>query len=176
MADTIASSGTELPHEDQLKRLAAVLDDRSLGVSALDSYFDGEHPLPPLVQEAKLTKAYRALMGLTTSNWPELIVSAANDRLEVQGVRFGDKAADADVTEIWQENGLDDSSSILHESALTDGRAFAIVWGNGDTRNVRPRITLEHASLCCIEYAAGTRERLAALRRWHEDGRWYATL
>lgn len=158
----------------QLKRLSAVLDSRAPKVRELDDYYEGRYPLPPLVQEARVTRAYRTLMAMTDSDWPKLIVDAVEERLEVQGIRFGDDEADEEATEIWQANGLDSESSSLHQSALTDGRAYAIVWAGDDDE---PQITYEHASLCAVEYERnGHRRRKAAIRRWHEGNRWYATL
>lgn len=167
-----------MPTEDellsQLNRLSATLDARIPRIAELDNYYDGRYPLPPLVQEAKVTRAYRTLMSMTDSDWPKLIVDAVEERLEVQGVRFGDEDADEEVWDIWQRNGLDAESSTLHQSTLTDGRGYAIVWANDDGE---PTITYEHASLCAVEYERNAhRRRKAALRRWYEGKRWFATL
>lgn len=160
----------------QLKRYSEVLDGRVPQVRELEDYRDGNHPLPPLVQDTKLTNAYRTLMQLSGSNWPGLIVGSVEERLEIQGVRFGDEEADDDVWSIYQANGLDAESSMLHDSTLTTGRGYAIVWGDG-TRDPQPKITLEHASLCVVEYEPGShRKRRGALRRWKDGGSWYANL
>lgn len=160
----------------QATRLGAALDSRIPIIQTLDSYADGYFPLPPVV-ERDVKKAYRELMRLTASNWPKLIVDSVEERLEVQGIRFGDEAADEDAWEIWQQNGLDAESSILHQSTLTDGRAYAIVWGDGHPTDPQPVVTLEHASLCAVEYEPGNRRRRrAAIRRWKDNGRWYMNL
>jgi hypothetical protein len=167
-------SETEL--RAQLKRYSDVLNERASQARTLDSYREGEFPLPPLVQDTSITKAYRMLTDLSGSNWPGLIVGAVEERLEVQGVRFGDDEADEDVWAIWQDNGLDAESSMLHDSTLTTGRGYAIVWGDG-SRDPQPRITLEHASLCVVEYEPSShRKRRGALRRWRDNGYWYANL
>jgi hypothetical protein len=169
----------DLPTQDelrsQLKRYSAVLDKRAGHASTLDRYREGVFPLPPLTQDSGITQAYRMLMDLSGSNWPGLIVSAVEERLEVQGVRFGDQDADEEVWSIWQANGLDAESSMLHDSVLTTGRGYAIVWGDG-SNNPEPQVTLEHASLCVVEYEPGNRRRRGALRRWFDTGRWYANL
>jgi hypothetical protein len=158
----------------QLKRLSTVLDQRAPVVKELDDYYDGIYPMPPLVQEARVTRAYKTLMALTDSDWPKLVVDAIEERIEVQGIRFGDSDADDEAWEIWQANGLDAESSMLHQAALTDGRAYAIVWAGKDSE---PQVTYEHASLCAVEYERGShRKRKAAIRRWKEGKRWYATL
>lgn len=169
-----------MPTEDelraQLKRYSDVLDQRVSQVNTLEDYHDGRFPLPPLIQDSGLTDGYRTLMQLSGANWPELIVSAVEERLEVQGVRFGDAEADKEAWEIWQENGLDAESSMLHESVLTTGRGYAIVWGDG-SRDPQPKITYEHASTCVVEYEPGSRrQRRGALRRWRDGKRWYANL
>lgn len=159
-----------------LLRYCKVLDVRAQQAEVLDSYRNGVFPLPPLISDSKLSKAYRLLMDLSSSNWPGLIVGAAEERLEVLGVRFGDKPADDDAWTIWQANALDAEASMLHDSVLTTGRAYAIVWGDGSA-NPQPRITLEHASMCLVEYEPGpTRMRRGALRRWQDGDRWLANV
>lgn len=159
----------------QLARLNAELDGRIPRIVETDRYKDGDYPLPPLVQEARVTRAYRTLMSLTDSDWPKLIVDSVEERLEVQGIRFADEQADEDAWSVWQDNGLDAESSLLHTATLTNGRAYAIVWS--DDADDQPEITLEHASLCAVEYELGTRRRRkAAIRRWFEAGKWYVNL
>lgn len=164
----------------QLKRLSGVLDARVPHVAELDRYYDGNYPMPPLVQKARVTRAYRMLMELTPANWPKLIVDAVEERLEVQGFRYGDSdSTDDEAWTIWQDNGLDAESSMLHLSTLTDGRGYAIVWGDDWTSAPKgnPVVTYEHASMCAVEYERGSHRRArAAIRRWMEGDRWYATL
>lgn len=167
---------TEDQARAQLGPLSGVLDHRVPQAQKLDEYAEGEFPLPPLIQDERVTRAYRKLMGLSTSNWPKLIVDSAEERIEVQGVRFGDADADQDVWDIWQANGLDAESSMLHQSVLTTGRGYAIVWGDG-SRDPQPKITYEHASTCAVEYQPGSRrQRRSAIRRWRENGVWCANL
>jgi hypothetical protein len=169
-----------LPTEDQLRtqlhRYSQALDCRIAGIEITDAYYDGNYPLPPLVQEAKVTRAYKTLMALCDANWPKLIVDSVEERLEVQGIRFSNDEADDDAWEIWQENGLDAESSMIHQAALTNGRAFALVWGDGSD-DPKPRITYEHASTCIVEYSRDTaRKRVGGLRRWREGKQWFANL
>lgn len=166
---------TEQELRAQLVRCSKVLDERAKEAAILDNYRIGKPPLPPFVQDTGLTKAYRMLMQLAGSNWPGLIVEAVEERLEVQGVRFGDEDADDEVWGLWQDNGLDAESSVLHDSVLTTGRGFAIVWGDGSS-DPQPKVTYEHSSLCVVEYEPGSRVRRAALRRWRDGGKWYANL
>lgn len=159
----------------QLDRLSAELDRRVPIIRELDNYKDGRYPLPPLVQEARMTRAYRTLQALTDTNLPKLVVETVEERTEVQGIRFGENTEDdTEAWDMWQGNGLDAESSALHDSVLTDGRGYAIVWAGADGE---PEITLEHASLCAVEYERGSRrKRKAAIRRWYADGYWHANL
>jgi hypothetical protein len=168
------ASETEL--KEQLHRLSEALSKRSPQIATLDRYYEGEHPLPPLIQDERVSRAYRKLMRMANANWPALIVDSVQERLEVQGVRFGDQAADDEAWQIWQANSLDAGSSMLHQSTLIDGRAFAIVWGDG-SQDPQPEITVEHGSLCIVEYEPGPLgRRRAALRRWCDGKNWFANL
>lgn len=162
---------------EELKLFVAVLAARQARVAELDNFYEGDHPLPPLVQQTGTTKAYRSLMALAVSNWPKLVVDSCEERLEVQGLRFGSKDADAEVWDLWQQNGLDAESSTLHQSALTTGRAYAIVWTD-PLQPDTPSVTYEHASMCAVRYVAGSRrERASAIRLWRDDDKlWRATL
>jgi Phage portal protein, SPP1 Gp6-like len=157
----------------KVARLGAVLDRRAPRTALLDSYFEGRHPTPEAVKKARATKAFEILMRLSISNWPRLIVSSSNALLELQGVDFGDPEANKRVWDAAMLCGLDTEAPLANESALTVGRAFAIVWAVDSA----PSITIEHASTTVVEYEPGSRlNRRAALRRWCDDGRWYATL
>lgn len=159
----------------QLTSMSSELDRRARGAQRLDDYHDGNHPIPDVVIRSKATKAYRLILDLADTNWPQLIVDSVDERLEVQGISLGDEELDKRAWDFWQTNGLDADSSLTHQSALTTARAFVIVWpsaGGG-----APDITPEHASTCIVQYAPGSRRvRVAALRRWEDAGRWYATL
>ena len=158
-----------------LDRLSRELDKRRSKVELLDKYYEGEHPAPEHVRKVKLETEYRVLMRQAVSNWPRLIVDAAQERLEVQGIRFGGRASDKAAWKVWQANSLDADAGLVQQSALTVGHAFVIVWADKDGE---PTITPEHASTTIVAYREGSRrERAAALRRWQDDDdRWYATV
>lgn len=150
------------------------LDKRNRRAELLDNYYDGKHPIPDAITDAKATRAYRRLLALSDTNWPQLIVDSVEERLEVQAINMGDEALSDRVWEIWQDNALDADSSLLHQSALTSARAYAIVW---PSPGAGPQVTVEHTSTCIVQYASGSRRhRVAALRRWTDGTRWYATL
>lgn len=160
-----------------LARLGAALDKQSARINLLDKYRDGDHPIPEAVREAGAKRAYRKLMSMSRSNWPGLIVDSVEERLEVQGFAFGGDADGVVADQAWsdwQANSLDADSGLVHDAALTGGRAYAIVWADAQGN---PTITPEHGSTTIVEYAAGSRtDRVAALRRWQDGDRWFATL
>ena len=151
------------------------LDERMRDVRKLDNYYEGDHPVPDHVREIKLEAEYRVLLKQAVTNWPKLIVDSVEERLEVTGFRFGEGyETDGDVWDIWQRNGLDADSGLVHDAALINGRAYAIVWADA---NGNAQIVPEHASTTVVAYdPQQSRKRLAALRRWKDGKRWYCTL
>jgi hypothetical protein len=159
----------------QLNLLGRVLTQRAGKARVLEMYGLGDCPLPAAITQSKLTKAYKALMPMSTAPWGGLVVDSVLDRLEVSGIRDDDDAAAKTGWGIWQDNFMDSESKLGHASALTNGRAFAIVWPDDDGD---PEITLESAEQMIVQYREGSRRhRLAALRQWVDpDGMQFATL
>lgn len=157
-----------------LETLSAELDRRIPAIQKLDRYYEGRHDLPIHLRGAPLASEYRELYEQSISNWPLLIVRSVEQRLEVTGFRFGDETqADQDAWRIYEANGMGSVAPELHEQALVSGRAFATVWAGPDGA---PQITPDHPSTTVVAYEQGTRDRIAALRRWREGKRWMATL
>lgn len=163
--------------EDGLKRwlkvLTGELDKRRTIIEKTDRYREADHPPPDHVRRIRLETEYRVLMRQAVTNWPELIVGSVRQRLAVTGFRFGNKPADDGAWEIWQRNALDARSNVLHEAALTNGRAYAIVWTDAEGK---AKITPEHASGTVVAYDHDGYTRTAALKRWTDGERWYCTL
>lgn len=150
-----------------IKPLGDELDRRTKIAATLEPYDEGGGSIPAAVQRAKMTTAYQVLMGLSTTPWGSLVVDSALDRLEVSGVRTGDKDTDQALWEAWQANRMDSESLLAHRSALRDGRAFALVWDAGDGE---PMVSLDDMTQMVVAYQEGSRYRkTAALRRWVDD-------
>lgn len=160
--------------QKQLAELGAELDRRTENHRLLDTYYEGSCPLPVAVTQARLTKLYRYLMPMAEQGWGALVVDSVLDRLEPSGIRSDDRAADAAVWGFWQDNAMDAESKLAHSAALVDGRAHALVWpGEMGT----PEVRLDDACQMVVCYEEGSRrKRLAAMRRWVEGDRTYATL
>lgn len=145
------------------------LHDRWAAWSTFDSYYEGDHRLSGLL--TSLQQAFRGttlgtVLSNLTVNYMPLVVDSVAERLRVQGFRFGAEDADDEAWRIWQANGLDAESNMLHTEAIKLGEASWMVQPNGDT----PLITAEHPSQVIVATAPGNRRRrLAALKKWAED-------
>ena len=150
---------------DLLVRLDEKLEARQLSLAYLREYYDGDQAL--VYQSEKWRRAFGGMFTDFADNWCQLVVDAVEERLNIEGFRFGDEAGDGDAWDIWQANGLDADSQIAHTDALIYGVAYALVWGDGRDG---ARITVESAEEVIVEYsAAARRERSAALKRWAND-------
>lgn len=160
----------------QVKSLSTELDRRCAEHKRLDPYLVGECPFPTAITEARLTKVYRYLMPVAEAPWGSLIVDAKLDRLELSGLRDinGQDNADKIWAEAWQPNGMDAESKLGHGAALLDGRFYATVWAD---EQGKPDVSLDDATQMVVEFMEGSRrKRVAALRRWKDGDRTYATL
>lgn len=167
-----------IPNEikKQLELLLSELKKRGSRARLNELYLDGCPPFPEAIIKAKMTKAYRNLIGVAGAPWASLIVDSSLDRLEISGIKSGDKHADEVVWRAWQENQMDSESKLGLGSALTNGRSFATVWRGPDDDG--PVVSLDDASTMIVQYAEGSRrKRIAALRHWKgDDEKTYVTL
>ena len=159
---------TEAELRTQLSSHGGVLAARARSERTLDRYYEGDAPLPEAIVRARVTKAYRMLMGMSEAPWGSLVVDSVQNRLEVTGINSGDKKIDDDLWGVWQDNGMDAESKLAHNAALVSGRAFALVWPDADTD--QPEITLDNSSQMVIKYREGSRrKRQSAMRFWTDD-------
>jgi len=165
------------------RRMAEALDKQRQRVLLLERYADGDHPLPTppramnedVWQETK--RAFLSLSQLGRTNWVKLISRAPAERLRVRGFRFGDATTpDANANKLWQENGLDGESPVLHQTVFDTGQAYSLVWP-GEKEGTAD-ITYEHPGQMIVMYEAGSRRRRrAAFKQWiDEDGRFCCNL
>jgi hypothetical protein len=140
---------------DRLRYMLTCHDKEKADLQALNAYYEGEQPLsymaPELIQE--LDDRVRQVVV----NWPRLVVDSLEERLDVEGFRFGSQAdADRDLWRIWQANGLDEESQQGHLDALVMRRSFVFVGTRAkDART--PLITVESPLECFAEFDPQTR-------------------
>lgn len=150
-----------------VEKLHKRMVDRSRSLSKLSDYYIGKHDLRFAGERWRET--FGIQFSQLSSNWCRLVVDACEERLNVEGFRFGDnQAGDKDAWRIWQANQLDADSQIAHTEALVSSVAYALVWPN-PVDEATPTITVEHPSEMIVAYAAGSRRnRLAALKVWDD--------
>lgn len=152
---------------DWLKHLIKCHDQELKELRRLDEYYEGEQPLsymaPELIQE--LDERVRQVVV----EWPRLVVDSVEERLDVEGFRFGRQAdADAELWRIWQANDMDEQSQQAHVDALVMKRSYAIV-GTNDDDDKTPIITVESPLEVYAERDPRTRKIAAAVKRWCEE-------
>lgn len=149
------------------------LASRQSDLQRLQDYHDGKHRLAFTSQ--KFREAFGGMFASFADNWCQLVVDSVEERLNVEGFRYGtDPNADADAWRIWQLNGLDAESQLAHSEALIKGDSYAIVWGDADGQ---PKISIESPRDVIVAYEPGNRKkRIAALKRWRDEDGIHATL
>lgn len=140
---------------DLLTTLAQRLDESTARFTDLDLYYDGRQPLAYLAPEAKTALGSR--FGRMASNIPRLAVTALAERLRVTGF------TGADVWPDWIGSDLDQTSGIAHREALALGTSYAIVWARPDGS---PRVSIESPRQVTVLTDPGSRQIVAALKRW----------
>ena len=147
------------------KNLSERLVARSTELQTLDDYYAGEHNL--MFASPKFLEAFGGLFRELADNWCEVVVDAVEERMNVDGFRFGEELeADDDAWAIWQRNQLDADSQLINTDALVTGYAYALVWVDDG----QPKITGESPYQCIVAHAAGDRrKRTAGLKQWVDD-------
>jgi hypothetical protein len=167
-----------------LDRLGKKLATRAIDLRKLDDYYQG-------VQGRRfIGTKYRELFAKLFEHYREnlcgVVVDAVDERLEVQGFRFPrsgedgtrprtfarDRSdADTDAWRIWQDNGLDASSSIAHVECLVKSVVYVLVspFRNEFVADRSPQITVEDALETIVEFRAGSTERVVGMKRWLDD-------
>lgn len=162
-----------MPTEDELKAklklLGTELDARAAKMRRLDEYREENGgAIPPAIKHAKVTKAYRLLMSISSTNYAKVIVKAAAAKMQVGGIKCGNEELESAAWQVWQDNRMGAEFRRATDSVLAHGRAFAIVRPN--PAGGSPEIILEDSSTVIVEYAEGSRyNRVCALRRWTDD-------
>ncbi|WP_044080346.1 phage portal protein [Mycobacterium canetti] len=133
------------------------LDEPAARYNELGLYYRGEQPLAFLSPEAKTALGDR--FGRMASNIPRLAVTALAERLRVTGFT-GDAA---DIWPDWLRNDLDQLSGVAHREALLLGDSYVIVWAD---KLGRPKVTIESAKQVVAQHDPGTRQIVAAAKRW----------
>lgn len=141
-----------------------------------NAYYDSEQVIRQLgISIPPELKGLHTVMG-----WPQVVVDTLEERLDVDGFRYGGSAAnDDDLNEIWDANQMGTEAPLAHLDALVYGRSYVAVGSGNCGPNVAdcpPLITVESPMDMTVDWDARIRQVMAALRLWELDGQRAATL
>lgn len=147
-----------------LDRLGRQLLKRGELIRKYEAYYAGDHTQRFMTD--RFREAFGGLFRNFSDNWCELVVDACEERLKVEGFRFGDDPkADVDAWQLWQANYLDADSKIGHTEALKNGIDYTWI-----EPGEPPTITVEHPLFVTHETQPGNRRKVAAaLKMWQDD-------
>jgi len=156
---------------DQMLRLAVRLEATQGGLELQDNYYRGAVPFH--LTEQRYAEVYRRLQQEARPKWGKLIVSAAAQRLNLEGfLPSGAPQPDDDVWSEFVATGMDLTQAEVHLEALKHGRAYVSVWPQLDG-SVRacPESPWE-----TIHWRSPDRTQAVAAKVWAEDDAWRARL
>lgn len=144
--------------------LLSLLHDSELPqLQLLDRYYEGTQPLAYMHPDIQREIGDR--IRPVVINWPQLVVDAIDERLDVEGFRLPDEEEDDDdLWRVWQENNLDEESAMGRVDALTMKRSYLAVGTNEDDE-ATPLVTVESPLEMYTYVDPRTRKPLAALKR-----------
>jgi hypothetical protein len=142
-------------HDTELPELGRLLD-----------YYEGRQRLSYMHPELLDTLDDRVRQVVV--NWPRLVVDALEERIDLQGFRFGGRIKeDTALDQIWQYNDLDAGYQQAHVTAMVMRRAYAIIGTNPVAAERRyPLVTIESPLEVHAELDPATRRVVAAIKRW----------
>lgn len=151
-----------------LAQLGKQLQDRHGRLNLLESYYEGNPPLPATAPNVR--EAYLRFQRKARANYAKLVVEPIRRGLIVQGIRTGsqgDATSDSAAWRLWQANGLDAEAPMLHRAKLTMADAYTIV---GAPENDVPVITVEDPrQVITAHHPVQRRKVIAALKVFTDD-------
>lgn len=154
--------------DDLLKRLIGLHDGQLPELRRLDAHYEGTQPLSYMHPE--LVAQLEGQVRQVVINWPQLVVDAVEERLNIEGFRRpGAASGDAALLEMWQDNDMDAGSQRAHVEALALSHSYATI-GAAKSRDDAPVICDETALDMVAVTDPRTRKTRAALRRWSDEG------
>lgn len=165
--------------KEQALSLVSALENELLNrrpdISKASNYYRGKQPLT--FASDQFQKFHGDRYRDFADNWVQVVADSPVERLTVTGIMPSEATeADKELWRVWQTNGLDADSQLGFLGAGNSARSFVLVWGNPDDEDT-PEVTFEDASQCIVAYWPGSRRRRrAALKRWDDGGRAFATL
>lgn len=152
---------------DWITRLARQHDFQKRDLRALNDEYELKSPRAYMHPEIMRELGDRLKQVVIA--WPQLVVDALEERLDVEGFRQPDAdSGDEDLWRVWQENGCDEQSQMAHVDALVMRRSYITVGTNEDDDQT-PLVTFESPLEVFCEIDPRTRKVAAALRRYQDS-------
>lgn len=166
---------TEQEARRRVERLSQELGARRASVEDRLRYYKGE-----LGKLRFATDEFQSYFGDKFTgfddNWCAPVVTAAAERMNLQGIRVGDaRRADAELARVWDANDCDRGSSEAFAVFMASAWSYALVHptpAEGDM----PRITWEHPTQAIVDRDPVTGDVRTGLVSWIDDQFDYATL
>lgn len=91
------------------------------------NYYDGDQPL--MYTAKRLNDLFEGLkMATFVENWCSVIIDAANDRINLEGVKTGNAQADEKLQRYWKQASVSLEADDSQEAALVIGESYIIIW------------------------------------------------
>lgn len=141
-------------------------------VKEFDDYYEGEQPL--VFASDEWAEWHKDRYKGFSDNWCGVVANSPAERLEVLGVRTGDRRGPLlTAWDDWMANEGDMQSSQGFLESIVATTSYAIVWG---TRDNEPVMTWEHPSDVIVERDPLTNETVRGVKSTVFDGYEYLTL
>ncbi len=148
------------------RRLHGRILARRIGLRRVKRYYKGDFQWR--YADRKLRKVFGNVFYETRFgvNWMKLIVSGVQERMQIDGIRIGNKPeGDDDAWDLWQGANLDARSAKVHQIALLYGCSYVTVWPSDDEE--QPDFKIDHPAFAAVEMDPDDElTRLAGLRMY----------
>lgn len=166
---------TEEEARRRVERLSQDLTERRPDVESRLRYYKGEMGKLRFATDEFAQYHGDRFTGFN-DNWCQPVVTAAAERMNLQGIRVGDsRRADAELARVWDANDCDRGSSEAFTVFMASAWSYALVHP-APTEGDMPRITWEHPTQAIVDRNPVTGDIRTGLVAWIDDEYDYATL
>lgn len=151
-----------MTYDEEVEDLEKVLNGDIPALQDSQSYLDGDFRLQTIGLGAPANMRYLQ----TNPGWPRIYVRSIEERLDVEGFRVTGEPDNVELLwKWWQDNNLDEESSLGHLDALTFGRSYITIAAPGeDDDPSSPLIRLESPLYMYAQIDPRTRKVTKAVR------------
>lgn len=165
-----------MPTEDQIKDMrwaVRELRERQDFYRLYGEYYEGAHRL--MIDEPRLRTIFGRLFRNFRLNLCSAVVDALADRLRVQSFSSEERVAMQDAQDIWKANRMRRQAGEVHQTAISHGDAFVLVWPDGVGN---PIFYPQQSHEVCVKYDAEQPGKIVkAAKLWQtEEKSWRLNL